>query len=495
MRCTVDQLITALGAQAIVAPAASDALIEGVSWDSRTFPAHTAYLALKGERTDGHRFVADVLDAGCPCAVVTDEPDLASIEAARRAGAALVRVDDAQRALWSLAAWWRDRIDATVVAITGSVGKTSTKELVSAVLSAGGRVCATPGNRNNELGVPATLLSVQPEDRFAVVEMGMRGLGQIADLCAFVRPDWGVVTKVGDSHIELLGSREAIAQAKAELFGALDPARGRAFLNMADDSAPVLDRFGGLSARAVPVVRFDGSAEAAERRRAWLADQGAAAAQLPYVWAEDIVLDPDGRARFTVRAAGFAGPSAASCTLSVGGLHSVSNAVSAAAVGLAAGIGLEACVAALAGVRPQRGRQMSLRAPGGALVVDDAYNAGPDSMASSLRWFASLAVPGRRIAVLGDMGELGPFAPEAHERVGGLAAASSLDLLVCVGPLSRRIAVGARAAGMPDEAVVCASAWDDALAALPVPLGPDDAVLVKASRFMGLERIVEGLVG
>ena len=360
------------------------------------------------------------------------------------------------------------------------------------VLAAAGSVVATRGNQNNELGVPNTVLAADAGTANVVVEMGMRGLHQLDALCAFVRPQWGLVTNVGESHIELLGSRENIAAAKAELLASL-PEGGMAFVNAANDMTPLVRQLAQLDEHGVTCVFYDGSAEAAARRE----NLSAADAALPAVWATDIALDAQGCPRFTLNAANFAGmpaPVSVPCALELRGMHNVSNACSAAAVGLAAGMTADQVAAALGAAQPESGRQEVLHTPAGVTVINDAYNANPDSMRASLSTFAALEVSGRRIAVLGDMGELGDFAPALHEEVGAFAAGCKLDSLVCAGQLSQRIAAGAQAAGMPAGAIVTVADWREALSSIAPELAPGDAVLVKASHFMGLTRVVEGLV-
>ena len=483
MRLSAGEIAEAAGG-ALVVEAADAAPLTGVTWDSRDVVARDLYVALAGERVDGHAFVAAALDAGAGAALVTRAPDEAMQAAAREHGAALIQVGDAQAALGAVAGAWRRRLRGRVVALSGSTGKTTTKNLVRDVLSAAGTVVATAGNQNSELGVPKTILSADEDTDAVVVEMGMRGAGQLAALCAFVRPDFGLLTNIGVSHIELLGSRENIARAKAELLAALPDGRGCAFLNAADDMTDFARAEARLDGRGVQTVLYDGSPEAAARRAAAPEDERAA------VWAESVVLDGMGRPHFTLRVGGAAVP----CALDLQGLHNVANACAAAAVAHACGMEAAAIACALEAARPAAGRQEVVQAPGGFTVVNDAYNANPDSMRASLLTFAALDVPGSRIAVLGDMGELGEGAPQMHADVGALAATLPLDLLVCVGELAQGIADAAERGGMDAARIVRAAAVDEALAAAQDKAAPGDAVLVKASRFMELERVVEGLV-
>ncbi|WP_165171152.1 UDP-N-acetylmuramoyl-tripeptide--D-alanyl-D-alanine ligase [Adlercreutzia sp. ZJ242] len=536
MRLNHKQIAAYTGGSFVVDPIDASELVCGISWDSREIEPGWLYVALSGERVDGHDFVAAALRAGARAALVCDALDRETRLLAREMGASVIEVPNTYSAVTDLAREWRGHLRGRVVALTGSTGKTTTKNLVRDVVRAGRSVVATKANQNNELGVPRTLLAADPETECVVVEMGMRGLGQIAQLCEVVRPEWGIVTNVGESHIELLGSRENIARAKAELLEALPAGVGRAFLNAADDFAASIAERAGLSERAVACVAYDGSGHAAfsctgharEVPAAVLASDNVDLPAGPRVWAEDVELDGEGRPRFTLCACGFAAaPSAdagaeatgapaasgaapreaaasspepafaverATCHLSLRGLHNVGNACAAAAVGRSLGIDLGAIASALASSVPESGRQEVLAARGGFSIVNDAYNANPDSMRASLSTFCALDVPGRRVAVLGDMGELGDFAPACHRGIGEVAAGLPLDLLICVGELSRGIAQGALDAGMDPARVMRADAVAEVLEELDVYLEKGDAVLVKASHFMGLTRVVEGLV-
>lgn len=466
-----------------------DPMANMLVWDSRKVSPGCLYVAFPGERVDGHRFVASSIEAGATVALISQEPDEEMCAAAKTCGAALVRVENTPDAVTDLARAWREKLHGRVIGLTGSVGKTTTKNLVRDVLAAQFKTVATEKNQNNELGVPNTVLRADVDTEVVVVEMGMRGAGQLESLCAFVKPDWGIVTNIGDCHIELLGSRDNIARAKAELICALPDGTGMAFLNAGDAYCDFIKDVTRLSERGIVAVRYDGTYEAAGR--GWDIDDGA-----PAVWATDIELNALSQPRFTLNVRGFGGESEGSrdCRLALRGLHNVSNACAAAAVGCAMGMSLECVCAALADAQPEVGRQEVFTATRGFTVVNDAYNANPDSMKASLSMFASMAVEGRRIAVLGDMGELGDFAAEGHRQVGALAASLPIDVLVCVGPLSADVASAAIEAGMDPERVVRVKHADEALEVVTTMVESPDAVLVKASHYMGLDRVAEGLV-
>ena len=513
MLLSIGDIFEAVHGSYVVKPASEGVVASGITWDSRTVSRGDVYLALPGERVDGHSFVAGAIESGAVCALVMAAVSPEARTTAENAGAAIISVEDTNDAIAHLAEAWRLRLAGRVIGLSGSTGKTTTKNLVRDVLGAHGSVVATAGNQNNELGVPKTLLNADADTASVVVEMGMRGLHQLDALCKYVKPEWGLLTNVGESHIELLGSRENIAHAKAELFAALPQDTGVAFLNIADDYAKFVCESARIAERNVGLVCYDGSAHAADHVAAFSFDKRS----LPFVWAREVSLDDKGCASFILCARGFgqrglageAGEVAVPCTLALRGMHNVSNACAAAAIGYASGMSLEACAAALAAAKPEPGRQdiLSSKAhelavdgkkvavPAGVTVIDDSYNANPDSMRASLATFAALRVSGKRIAVLGDMGELGTFADECHRRVGRFAADSGLDLLICAGELSLSIARAAVAEGMDSSAVVHVEDAEEALSYAAACVNAGDAVLVKASHFMEFGRIVEGLVG
>jgi UDP-N-acetylmuramoyl-tripeptide--D-alanyl-D-alanine ligase len=431
-----------------------------VTLDSRAVAAGDLFVAVAGERVDGNEFLGAAAAAGAAGA----------LSARPHEELPCVVVADPVEALGRLAAGVHARLTAgglVTLALTGSSGKTSTKDLLGQVLAAAGPTVSPPGSYNNDIGLPLTVLSAEKGTRFLVLEMGARGQGHIARLCAVAPPQVGIVLNVGSAHLGEFGSAEAIAQAKGELVEAL-PAGGTAVLN-ADDP-----RVLGMAARTRARVVTTGRGPDADVR------------------ATDVSLDDAARARFTLVAGGEAHPVA----LMVVGEHQVANALSAAAAALAVGMTPGAVAAALSAAGPKSRWRMEVdRRPDGVTVVNDAYNANPESMRAALAALTGLPA-GRRIAVLGAMGELGPGAQEEHERLGRDAAAAGVDLIVAVGPDAVGITDGASAAGrrageesvfVPDRA---------AARALLVPLLRDgDVVLVKASRAYGLELLAADLLG
>ena len=429
-----------------------------VTLDSRTVAPGDLFVAVSGERVDGHDFLPAAAAAGAVAALTTRPDDALPC----------VVVADPVDALGRLAAGVHARLVAgglQTLAITGSSGKTSTKDLLGQVLAAAGPTVSPPGSYNNDIGLPLTVLSADEDTRFLVLEMGSRGPGHIARLCRVARPHVGVVLNVGSAHLGEFGSADGIAQAKGELVEALR-ADGTAVLN-ADDH-----RVLGMAPRTVARVVTTGRGEDADVR------------------AVDVALDDAARARFTLAAAGERHPVA----LQVVGEHQVANALSAAGAALAAGMAPADVAAALsaAGTR-SRWRMEVSRRDDGVTVVNDAYNANPESMRAALAALAGLSGT-RRIAVLGAMAELGPDAAAEHERLGRDAAAG-VDLIVAVGPDAVGIAEGATAAGrrageesvhVPDRAA--------ARELLSEVLRPGDVVLVKASRSYGLELLAADLL-
>ena len=470
-------------------------VVTGVALDSREVVDGAVFFAFVGEHADGNDFCAAAVEAGAGAVVTTREPSSSLRALAGEFVCPLVVADDAQAALRALAGWWRARLRCVVVGVTGSVGKTTTKDLVAGVLARRYKTHATSGNHNNEIGVPLTILSAPLDTEALVVEMGMRGEGQIASLAELAHPGIGVVTKIGSSHIELLGSREAIARAKGELLASLTP-RGTAVVNADDEMTPAL-LDGAHIADGVRVLRFGLGEGVGDTGDAGSAGDAGGAGAPPDVTARGITFDETACAAFTLEVSGVG---SADVTLAVPGLHAVTDALAASAVGVALGLDVTDIAIGLAQVRPAGMRMEVLAAPGGAKIVNDAYNANPESMSAALDTLADMTCSSRRIAVLGDMGELGGLSEELHagigERAAQLCAAGRLDALVCVGTLASHIAEGARCGGMPDGAVRFFDTAEEALSHLTGELacGPGDVVLVKASRFMALERIVEGLV-
>ncbi len=429
--------------------------------DSRQVIPGCCFVALRGARVDGHAFASQAVRAGATVLLVGRPVALPSGR-----DVALVAVADPLLALQELAAWWRNRSPVRVVGITGSTGKTIAKEIVADVLSRSLPTLRSEGNLNSETGLPMTLLHLQPIHQVAVLEMSMYAEGEIARLVEIARPEVGVVLAVHPTHLERAGSLEAITRGKAELPVGL-PADGLAVLN-ADDP-----RVAAMRSVTRATVRTFGLGATAEVRATDLRSEGL-------------------RGTFFTLRAPWGERQIQSANL---GRHLVPHALAAAAVGERLGVPLDEVVIALEIGSHAPHRMAMLEAAGGAQLVDDTYNASPVSVAAALDFLAETPlVPGRRrLAVLGDMLELGPDEERLHREIGARAAAT-LDALVTVGERGRWIAEGARAAGLTRVTSVEQSA--DALPAVERELDPGvgDLLLVKASRGLELERLVDALV-
>ncbi len=443
----------------------SEREIRGAAVDSRIVRLGQLFVALPGERTDGHQFLADAVAAGAAALLVARAPRDAELEALR--DVTVVAVPDALVGLGAIAAGWRARFDPLVVGVTGSIAKTSTKEAIATVLGASLPTLNSEGNQNNEVGLPLTLLRLGPEHRAAVLEMGMYAGGEIADLARMARPEIGVVTAIHGVHLSRLGSIGAIEAAKGELVEAL-PSDGVAVLNADDDR---VRRMADRTAARVLTYGFAANAD---------------------VTADEIVSAGFAGMRFRLSlppSSGGRPPTRLAAAIPGLGKLSVHNALAAAAVGHAAGIAPSATVAALAAgwSAPRRGQLIRL---GEVTLIDDSYNASPASVIAALDALAGL--PGRRIAVLGEMLELGPGAVAGHREV-GVAAAATVDQLLTVGAGAAGIATGAREAGLDRSRVIETRDREAALDALGRLLRDGDVVLVKASRGAALDRIVDAL--
>jgi UDP-N-acetylmuramoyl-tripeptide--D-alanyl-D-alanine ligase len=432
-----------------------DVRIDAVCTDSRSTIPGSLFVAIEGERTDGHRFVDDAFAAGAAAVLV----GRGGSERTPR-----VEVASTSGALLELAADERRGFDGPVVAITGANGKTSTKDLAAAVLAERSVVHASPASFNNEVGLPMTLLAAPADTGVIVVELGARREGDVTLLMGIAAPSVVVVTNVGVAHIGVFGSWEAIVRASAEPVDALG-AGGVAVLN-ADD--PVVAGFRPPNgARVVTFGRGDRADVRAERVR----------------------LGTDGRASFDL----IGGGGRERVTLAVPGEHMVANALAAAAVGLELGVPVEACAAVLGRARVSRWRMETFEGRGGIRVLNDAYNANPESVAAALKTARVMAGDARVIAVLGRMAELGTIAETEHERVGELAARLRIDRVITVGTEAKAIAVAGIREGVEPDAVASYDDAEGALADVRAHARPGDLVLVKGSRVAGLETLAEAL--
>jgi UDP-N-acetylmuramoyl-tripeptide--D-alanyl-D-alanine ligase len=427
-------------------------VINKISTDSRTIKPGELFVALRGENFEGHEFVEATSKAGATGALV-DFNWAGSVPT----NFAVLRAADTLQAYQMLAANYRRSLALKVLAITGSNGKTSTKDFAASVLARRFRVTKTEGNFNNHVGVPRTILEATSEDEIAVWEIGMNHPGEIAALSKIAAPNAAIITNIGVAHLEFMGSREAIATEKAALAEAIEP-QGTVILN-ADDPFSA-----GIAARTRAKVVFAGTTGGA-------------------VQAIEIRQSAEG-SEFTI----VEGAHRCRAQLPVAGSHMVQNALLAVAAGRAFGLSIEECAAGLAAA-PLTKARLQIKEIGGVQFLDDSYNANPDSMKAALRTLVELDAEGKRIAVLGEMRELGAESERGHREVGETAATLGVDQLITIGHTAEQIAEGARTAGL--DKVSSARSTAEAAKLLDQIAEPGDLVLIKGSRAARTEEVIE----
>jgi UDP-N-acetylmuramoyl-tripeptide--D-alanyl-D-alanine ligase len=442
---SLNELCAPLAATAV----SGDAVISGVSTDSRSVAAGDLFVALQGPNFDGHAFIAAAAERGARAAVVSDgeDRDLPTL-----------RVDDTCAALGRLAAYNRALFTGRLLAITGSCGKTTVKNLLAAILEQRGATLATAGNLNNEIGVPLTLLRLAPEHRFAVVEMGAARAGDIRYLCSLAKPDVSLLLNAMPAHLEGFGSVDAVARAKGEIFEALEGG-GTAVINADSEYAGLWRQLAGDSR----TLSF-GLSEQAGVGASAIEERGLAGS------------------RFRLRTPG----GSVTAELALPGIHNVINALAAAAAACAVGVDMDAIARGLAAARPVAGRLCSREGVGGVTVIDDSYNANPGSVHAAIDLLATHA--GRRVLLLGSMAELGADSDALHRETGRYAADRGIEIFCCVGAGAEAAVEGFGAGG---EAY---ANRESLLARLPGRFGAGDVVLVKGSRSAGMEVIVNALL-
>lgn len=446
MNWSLSQIAAAVNGRLVGA----DVTVEGVSTDTRAIAKGALFIALAGERFDAHDFLEQAVAAGAGALLVADAGKLP-------AGVSAVVVDDTRLALGRLAAAWRARFALPVIAVTGSNGKTTTKEMIAAILKVahGAAVLSTRGNLNNDIGLPLTLLGLSAAHRAAVIEMGMNHPGEIAYLAPIGAPTVALVTNAQRAHLEGMGDLDEVAREKGAIFSGL-PAEGVAVIN-ADDSYAGYWR-GVAAGRPVRSFAIDGAADVVGKVR-----------QHGLETAIDLSA-PEGEVHIALR---------------IPGRHNARNAVAAAAACLAAGVPMAAVVAGLESFSGVKGRLQRRAGQQGAEILDDTYNANPDSVRAGIDVLASTI--GRKLLVLGDMGEIGEACAQYHDEIGGYAKSQGVDLLFALGEATkaavRNFGDGARHFCHVDKLI----------AAADKELGPDTTVLVKGSRFMKMERVADAL--
>ena len=440
---TLNQIIDALAASPVnLSEAALSLLSSGIQTDTRILKSGEVFLAFRGEKFDGHEFVSTAIANGAIAAIVDDNYE--------NPGLPVIQVRNTLEAYQKLGRWWRDRFDIPVIGVTGSVGKTTTKELIAAVLGTKGKVHKTYGNYNNEIGVPKTLLELHEEQDYAVIEMAMRGRGQIAELTQIAHPTIGVITNVGTAHIELLGSEEAIAEAKCELL-----------VEMPKDSIAILNH-----------------------------DNPLLMATAAKVWSGEVLTyglsggDIHGSLvdNASVEVAGLHLP------LPLPGRHNATNYLAALAVAKVLGIEWSSLQTGV-NVNMPTGRSQRFTLPNDVVILDETYNAAPEAMLAALQLLAD--TPGkRRIAVLGAMKELGERSPQLHQRVGETVRNLKLDGLLVLVDGEDAEALAKSAEGIPSE---CFATHADLVARLKTFVQTGDRLLFKAAHSVGLDQVVSQL--
>ena len=420
--------------------------------DSRQTEPGALFIAIPGERVDGHVFIEDVIAKGA--LAVMSERDLG------QRPFPYIQVKSSLQAVKDIAQFYLEQLQIPVVGITGSVGKTSTKEVIASVLSQKFRVLKTQGNFNNELGLPLTVFGLRPEHEMAVLEMGINQFGEMTRLAKIARPDTCVITNIGPCHLEYLGSRDGVFQAKTEVFPYIKPG-GRAVLNGDDDK---LSEVGSVNG-SMPL--FFGMSSSAD------------------VWAD--MLENHGLEGMGCRI--HMGEDSFFVRIPIPGKHMVYNALAAAAVGKCYGLNADEIRRGIESLEPVDGRLRMVKT-GTAAIIDDCYNANPVSMKASLEVLKN--TPGRKTAILGDMGELGSGQVQMHREVGAYAGTCGLDLCICVGSLSRHMAEAARETN-PHMEVIYLEQLEAVLEILPRLAEKGGTILVKASHFMEFHKVVHVL--
>ena len=433
--------------------------VSQVVMDSRQIEKDGLFIASVGERVDGHDFINGVYEAGAACVVCEKAPKDAEKD--------YILVKDSFLALRQIGQYYREQLSATIVGITGSVGKTSTKEFVAAVLAQKYKVLKTEGNFNNEIGLPLTILKIRKEHEVAVLEMGINHFGEMDRLGAIAKPDLGIITNIGQCHLEFLGSREGILQAKTELLPHIKP-DGKIILNGDDDLLRTIEPLENRE------LIFYGMADDNELYADEIEDRGllGSVCQLH---------TKSGEFKAHIPLPGF---------------HMIYNALAATAVGLELGLKLEEIARGLKEVKALGGRSNVIQLKN-YIVLDDCYNANPVSMKAALD-LLKLA-PGRKVAILGDMGELGPNAPKLHWEIGTYSVENKTDILICIGTAAAQMAEGARMQvqtfGKLSTKIYYFETLNESLEQIHFLLEAGDTILVKASHFMNFDKLVKTLVG
>ena len=435
----------------------------GISTDTRTLEKGNLFVALQGENFDGSDYIDKAAQKGAAGLLIQIDQQNRLASAPENLPA--LGVSDSLQAYGAIAGHWRRKFAVPLVAITGSSGKTTTKEMLAAIVSRTMATLKTEGNLNNQIGLPLTLLKLRKEHQLAVVEMGSNSPGEIAKLAAIARPDIGLITNIGTAHLEGLGSLKAIAEEKASLWQMME-GKGTAIINSDDaELASHARRWGG-------------------KRISFGLQDGAD------ITARNIAVAGAKGVHFDLFIEGFAVP----VFLAATGRHNVKNALAAAAAAWALGLGREEIAAGLAGFRPVPGRSEICKLANGAYLIIDTYNANPGSVAEALKNLQELQKKGKAVAILGDMLELGKAAKKWHRAIGTIVAAGTIHSLLLKGELTKSVAEAAILGGFPEENIAFFEKPEEVVSRLKPILQKGDWVLIKGSRKMKMENVAEGLI-
>lgn len=449
---TLENIAKVCGGVYVGSPEKKEQEVQGIVTDSRKVEEGFLFVPIKGARVDAHDFIDGVMEKGALCTLTERELGEKSFP--------YIKLNSSLQAVKDIAEFYLEQLSIPVVGITGSVGKTSTKEMIAAVLEEKYNVLKTKGNFNNELGVPLTVFGLRPDHEIAVLEMGISDFGEMHRLAKIARPDTCVITNIGLCHLEFLKSRDGILKAKTEIFDFLE-SDGHVILNGDDDKLITVRDVKGIKPLFFGVDNHQG------------------------VWADEI--ESKGLKGISCRI--HAGEESFKVLIPIPGRHMVYNALAGTAVGLTYGMNMEEIKKGIESLQSLSGR-FHIIETGNRTIVDDCYNANPVSMKASLDVLQDAL--GRRVAILGDMGELGKEEVEMHREVGVYAAARDIDKIICVGELAGDMAEAARLAA-PTKDIVHFAEKESLLEALPEMIRDGDTILVKASHFMEFEKVVEML--
>ena len=493
---TIAEMASASGGTYRGDPSLLDKAVTGVYIDSRQVTPGCLFVPIKGARVDGHTFIPQVMEAGALCTLSevdwaqTDQQDTACGEYSEELISAMrsipyILVESTGKALQDLAAWYRINLDIPVIGITGSYGKTSAKEMAAAILGERFSVLKTAGNFNNRIGLPLTIFKIRPEHEAAVLEMGISDFGEMTVLAKIARPDIAMITTIGDCHLEFLIDRAGVYRAKSEMFDYMKDPAGPVILR-ADDE--ILGSVAEVNGHKPYFYGMQKENRYARESAAGSPGSGPDSGDLNYAWVSDI----SQRGLDGIDCVLHIGEKETPVHLPITGLHSLYHMMAGAVIADLLGMTMDEIAAGASRVQTVAGHGNIVRTEK-YVILDDGYNANPASMEAAL---GTLSQTGRRrIAILGDMGELGENERALHRRVGTYAAACGLDLLICVGDLAREIMSGYQDAASEAECdegrALCYDSRDALISELPSLLKDGDAVLVKASHFMGFEEIVK----